>query len=56
MFPHGNDIGKDRTPSHRYPSDHFSLLCDFELVDEEKMTNGDGDDDANSDNETNQGQ
>lgn len=35
MFPHGNEIGKDRTPSHRYPSDHFSLLCDFELKDDE---------------------
>lgn len=36
MFPHGNDIGKERTPSHRYPSDHFSLLCDFEIIDDEK--------------------
>lgn len=37
-FPQGNEIGKNRTPSHRYPSDHFSLMCDFEILDED----GDG--------------
>lgn len=34
MFPHDTEIGKDRTPSHRYPSDHFSLICDFDLKDD----------------------
>ncbi|XP_023172045.2 nocturnin isoform X1 [Drosophila hydei] len=33
-FPAGEQIGKNRTPSFEYPSDHFSLVCDFELVDE----------------------
>ncbi|GAB0090000.1 Nocturnin [Sergentomyia squamirostris] len=32
MFPQDNEIGKDRVPSFQYPSDHFSLVCDFELV------------------------
>lgn len=31
-FPAGEQIGKNRTPSFRYPSDHFSLVCDFELL------------------------
>ncbi|XP_032578265.1 nocturnin isoform X3 [Drosophila sechellia] len=31
-FPAGEQIGKNRTPSFQYPSDHFSLLCDFELL------------------------
>ncbi|XP_053677495.1 nocturnin [Anopheles nili] len=31
MFPSGEDIGVDRTPSFQYPSDHFSLVCDIEL-------------------------
>ncbi|XP_055635903.1 nocturnin isoform X2 [Toxorhynchites rutilus septentrionalis] len=31
MFPSGEEIGPDRTPSYQYPSDHFSLVCDFEL-------------------------
>ncbi|KFB46551.1 hypothetical protein ZHAS_00014586 [Anopheles sinensis] len=31
MFPSGEEIGVDRTPSFLYPSDHFSLLCDIEL-------------------------
>uniref|UniRef100_A0AAG5CVW5 Nocturnin n=1 Tax=Anopheles atroparvus TaxID=41427 RepID=A0AAG5CVW5_ANOAO len=31
MFPSGEQIGVDRTPSFQYPSDHFSLLCDIEL-------------------------
>ncbi|XP_034484503.1 nocturnin isoform X6 [Drosophila innubila] len=33
-FPAGEHIGKNRTPSFQYPSDHFSLVCDFELLDE----------------------
>ena len=28
------EIGKDRLPSSRYPSDHLSLVCDFLLVDQ----------------------
>jgi len=32
QFPQGPEIGKDRTPSFQYPSDHFSLLCDFEFT------------------------
>ncbi|XP_017039950.1 nocturnin isoform X2 [Drosophila ficusphila] len=31
-FPAGDQIGKNRTPSYQYPSDHFSLVCDFELL------------------------
>ncbi|XP_058816829.1 nocturnin isoform X2 [Topomyia yanbarensis] len=31
MFPSGDEISPDRTPSYQYPSDHFSLCCDFEL-------------------------
>ncbi|KAH8358915.1 hypothetical protein KR093_003245, partial [Drosophila rubida] len=31
-FPVGEQIGKNRTPSFQYPSDHFSLVCDFELL------------------------
>nr|XP_040239720.2 nocturnin isoform X3 [Anopheles coluzzii]XP_040239721.2 nocturnin isoform X3 [Anopheles coluzzii]XP_040239722.2 nocturnin isoform X3 [Anopheles coluzzii]XP_040239724.2 nocturnin isoform X3 [Anopheles coluzzii]XP_040239725.2 nocturnin isoform X3 [Anopheles coluzzii]XP_049466216.1 nocturnin isoform X3 [Anopheles coluzzii]XP_049466217.1 nocturnin isoform X3 [Anopheles coluzzii]XP_049466218.1 nocturnin isoform X3 [Anopheles coluzzii] len=31
MFPSGEEIGVDRTPSFQYPSDHFSLVCDIEL-------------------------
>ncbi|XP_037721396.1 nocturnin isoform X2 [Drosophila subpulchrella] len=31
-FPEGEQIGKNRTPSYQYPSDHFSLVCDFELL------------------------
>lgn len=31
MFPSGEEISPDRTPSYQYPSDHFSLVCDFEL-------------------------
>ncbi|XP_055320819.1 nocturnin isoform X2 [Sitodiplosis mosellana] len=42
-FPLGNEIGKNRTPSHRYPSDHFSLLCDFEIIDSDGENNDDGD-------------
>lgn len=33
MFPDDSDIGKERTPSFKYPSDHFSLVCDFEFKD-----------------------
>ncbi|XP_060647249.1 nocturnin isoform X1 [Drosophila nasuta] len=35
-FPAGDQIGKNRTPCFQYPSDHFSLVCDFELLDEPK--------------------
>lgn len=28
-FPTGEEIGKGRVPSFVYPSDHFSLVCDF---------------------------
>lgn len=31
-FPSGEDIGADRVPSFLYPSDHFSLVCDFRLA------------------------
>lgn len=30
-FPDGRDIGEGRVPSLQYPSDHFSLICDFRL-------------------------
>uniref|UniRef100_A0A1A9WEA5 Nocturnin n=1 Tax=Glossina brevipalpis TaxID=37001 RepID=A0A1A9WEA5_9MUSC len=30
-FPSDNEIGKNRIPSLQYPSDHFSLVCDFEI-------------------------
>lgn len=36
-FPRDNEIGKDRTPSHTYPSDHFSLICDFEILNNDKI-------------------
>ncbi|XP_020813382.1 uncharacterized protein LOC110188135 isoform X1 [Drosophila serrata] len=39
-FPAGEQIGKNRTPSFQYPSDHFSLVCDFELL--PSMDNGKG--------------
>lgn len=32
-FPTGEDIGPGRVPSLNYPSDHFSLVCDFQLLD-----------------------
>ncbi|XP_061394947.1 nocturnin [Musca vetustissima] len=32
-FPQGDEIGLNRTPSFQYPSDHFSLICDFEVLD-----------------------
>lgn len=34
MFPRASEIGSDRTPSFQYPSDHFSLCCDFKLHEE----------------------
>ncbi|KAI8114950.1 Nocturnin [Lucilia cuprina] len=34
-FPQGDEIGKNRTPSFQYPSDHFSLICDFEVLDQQ---------------------
>ncbi|XP_030373525.1 nocturnin isoform X2 [Scaptodrosophila lebanonensis] len=45
-FPAGEQIGKNRTPCFQYPSDHFSLVCDFELLEtpstqsETKTTHG----------------
>ncbi|XP_060520021.1 nocturnin isoform X2 [Cylas formicarius] len=30
-IPSGEDIGEDRVPSLSYPSDHFSLVCDFKI-------------------------
>lgn len=30
-FPNDEQIGQDRVPSFLYPSDHFSLVCDFKL-------------------------
>lgn len=30
-FPSEKDIGEDRVPSLSYPSDHFSLVCDFTI-------------------------
>ncbi|RZF37610.1 hypothetical protein LSTR_LSTR014132 [Laodelphax striatellus] len=32
QFPDGEEIGEGRVPSFRYPSDHFSLVCDLTLV------------------------
>ncbi|XP_020714552.1 nocturnin isoform X2 [Ceratitis capitata] len=32
-FPRDDEVGKNRTPSFQYPSDHFSLVCDFEILD-----------------------
>lgn len=31
-FPTEEEIGKDRLPSMNYPSDHFSLACDFSFT------------------------
>ena len=33
-FPSGDDIGEGRVPSFSYPSDHFSLVCDFRFKEE----------------------
>lgn len=30
-FPTGDEIGENRVPSYIYPSDHFSLVCDFRI-------------------------
>ncbi|XP_008190601.1 nocturnin isoform X3 [Tribolium castaneum] len=30
-LPTGEEIGEDRVPSFSYPSDHFSLVCDFKI-------------------------
>jgi len=32
-FPTGEEIGEGRVPSFGYPSDHFSLVCDFRFKD-----------------------
>ncbi|SPP83472.1 nocturnin isoform X2 [Drosophila guanche] len=45
-FPTGEEIGKNRTPSYQYPSDHFSLVCDFELLDGPPATTGSSGDQA----------
>lgn len=34
MFPDGEQVGRNRAPSLRYPSDHFSLVCDFDVLDD----------------------
>lgn len=31
MFPAAHEVGKNRVPSFQYPSDHFSLVCDFKI-------------------------
>ncbi|GAB1601754.1 nocturnin-like isoform X1 [Argonauta hians] len=31
-LPTEEDVGKNRLPSHSYPSDHLSLVCDFRLT------------------------
>ncbi|XP_049864644.1 nocturnin isoform X2 [Schistocerca gregaria] len=31
-FPSGDEIGEGRVPSFAYPSDHFSLVCDFRFA------------------------
>lgn len=36
QFPSGDEIGEGRVPSNQYPSDHFSLCCDFRFHDQEK--------------------
>lgn len=45
MFPTGDEISPDRTPSYQYPSDHFSLVCDFELQPASPSSSSAGDDD-----------
>lgn len=34
LFPDSVEVGKNRVPSFRYPSDHFSLVCDFQIRNE----------------------
>lgn len=36
MFPGASEVGKNRVPSFQYPSDHFSLVCDFRIRADEK--------------------
>lgn len=31
QFPTGEELGEGKAPSFRYPSDHFSLVCDFRI-------------------------
>ena len=31
-FPTADELGENRLPSFEYPSDHLSLVCDFELI------------------------
>ncbi|XP_041357535.1 nocturnin-like [Gigantopelta aegis] len=31
-FPTAEELGDNRLPSFQYPSDHLSLVCDFELI------------------------
>lgn len=35
-FPSEEEIGENRVPSFSYPSDHFSLVCDFKLKNKKK--------------------
>ena len=35
MFPGAAEVGQNRVPSFRYPSDHFSLVCDFRIRNDE---------------------
>lgn len=39
-FPTGEQIGPDRVPSFQYPSDHFSLVVDFDLLPPACQANG----------------
>ncbi|XP_046447618.1 nocturnin-like isoform X2 [Daphnia pulex] len=39
-FPTGEQIGPDRVPSFQYPSDHFSLVVDFDLLPSASQANG----------------
>ena len=36
-FPTGEEIGEGRVPSFGYPSDHFSLVCDFRFKDADEV-------------------
>lgn len=36
-LPTGEEIGEDRVPSLAYPSDHFSLICDFRIDPQPKI-------------------
>lgn len=37
-LPSGEDIGEHRVPSFSYPSDHFSLVCDFKICSDKKYS------------------